>query len=77
MAALGAGLGTVAPAFWPIAARAQTGSAPKLGVLMNSNPADTIQHSYWEALIEALKDAGWTGDRTSALRRDGPRATPN
>ena len=47
-------------AAWPLAARAQPpGVLRRLGVLMNSNADDAIQHSYLETLVAALKDAGW------------------
>src|SRR3954469_24349396 len=53
-------LGGAVGAAWPVVARAQqSGDMRRVGVLMNSNPADAIQHSYWATLIAALKDAGW------------------
>jgi ABC-type uncharacterized transport system substrate-binding protein len=50
-------------AAWPCTARAQSGDMRRVGVLMNSNSADAIQHSYWATLVAALKDAGWADDQ--------------
>ena len=49
---------------WPLVAHAQqAGTIRRLGVLMNSNAANAIQRSYWEAFVAAIKDTGWINEQ--------------
>jgi putative tryptophan/tyrosine transport system substrate-binding protein len=52
----GAGLATA----WPLAGRAQQiGQVRRVGILMNSSPANAQWVSYLTALTDTLKDRGW------------------
>jgi len=48
-----------AAAAWPLAARAQSGPARRVGVLMNGTATETPAQSYMAAFVQALRQLGW------------------
>ena len=48
-----------AAATWPMAARAQTGSLRRVGVLMNASATDTMPQSNVAAFTQAMRQLGW------------------
>jgi putative ABC transport system substrate-binding protein len=52
-------------AAWPVAARAQqTGAMRRVGMLMNGIATESQLQAYVAAFSEALRQAGWTEDRS-------------
>jgi putative ABC transport system substrate-binding protein len=52
-------LGSMAVA-WPLAARAQSASLRRVGVLMNGAATDAVVQSYLAAFKQGLRELGWT-----------------
>jgi putative tryptophan/tyrosine transport system substrate-binding protein len=48
---------------WPLAVRAQSERARRIGVLMNGAATETIPQSYVAAFLQGLHQLGWTEDR--------------
>jgi putative ABC transport system substrate-binding protein len=49
-----------AAAAWPLAARAQSASLRRVGVLMNGAATDAVVQSYLAAFKQGLRELGWT-----------------
>jgi ABC-type uncharacterized transport system substrate-binding protein len=49
-----------AAAAWPLAARAQSSSSRRIGILMNAIATETVPQSYVAAFVQALRQLGWT-----------------
>jgi ABC-type uncharacterized transport system substrate-binding protein len=52
-----------AAAMWPLAVRAQSERARRIGVLMNGAATETIPQSYVAAFLQGLHQLGWTEGR--------------
>jgi putative tryptophan/tyrosine transport system substrate-binding protein len=51
-------------AAWPVGARAQQGERMRrIGVLMNAAATETMPQSYVAALVQGLRQLGWTEGR--------------
>ena len=66
-----------AAATWPMAARAQTGSLRRVGVLMNASATDTMPQSNVAAFTQAMRQLGWVEGKNLASMFAGTPATPN
>jgi putative tryptophan/tyrosine transport system substrate-binding protein len=53
-----------AVAAWPLAARAQSGAARRIGVLMNGAATEAAPQSYVATFVQALRQLGWVEGQT-------------